>query len=172
METGKSHGTSGINEALSSIVCYCLDKSNRSKTNGLKGASGCIFTTCNKGQLSGKICQSSCLSMWKIKNQASVSSCDSVVQTQPESLSDKQSHLSAFLCFAQEALGKTTLISWPLNLLMPSFPESSVFPSLLFCTNFQEKERKKDRKRERERGRKEGRKEETSAKQNAKLGHL
>lgn len=76
--------------------------------------------------------------------QASVCSCDSIVLIQTGSLSDKQSDLSVFLCFAHEALGKATLISWPLNILVPSFPESSIF-SPLFVILYKWKKKKKEK---------------------------
>lgn len=140
MGTGKSLGTSRINKPLSEN-CYCLNKSNGSKSNGLKGASGCIFTTCNKGQLSGKICQSSYLSVWK-KIKPGYRVVIALYRHNPNlSLTSIGTYLPALLCSAHEALGKATLISLPLTLLMPSFPESSIFILLVIVHKLKKKKK-------------------------------
>lgn len=106
--------------------------------------SGCIFTTSNKGQLSGKICQSSYLSMCEKKKIKSV--LPAVIALCGDNLDHSltsQSTYLHFLCFAWEALGEITLISLQFNLLTPCFPESSIFfPSLSSCTDKKERKRK------------------------------
>lgn len=54
------------------------------------------------------------------------------------SLTSKATYLH-FLCFVWKALGKTTLISSTLSLLMPSFPESSIFTLFVILYQLEKK---------------------------------